>query len=126
MRVVVVGAGVAGLRAAEAARKAGFTGEIIVIGEEPRMPYNRPPLSKDGIGAEFDTGTLAFRVSKAAADVEWRLGTRVNAADLAGRTVTLADGSRLGWDGLVAATGVRSRRLTLPAGGRAARHPNAR
>ncbi len=114
MRVVVAGAGVAGLRAAEAVRKAGFTGEIIVVGEEPRMPYNRPPLSKDAIGAEFDEGTLPFRVAKAAADVEWRLGTRVIAADLGARTVTLADGTRLNWDGLVAATGVRSRRLTLP------------
>lgn len=121
MRVVVVGAGVAGLRAAEAARKAGFTGEIIVVGAEPRMPYNRPPLSKDAIGAEFDAGTLPFRLSKAAADVEWRLGTLVSTADLAGRTVTLADGTRLGWDGLVAATGVRSRRLTLP-GPEAGRH----
>jgi NADPH-dependent 2,4-dienoyl-CoA reductase/sulfur reductase-like enzyme len=121
MRVVVVGAGVAGLRTAEAARKAGFTGEIIVLGEEPRMPYNRPPLSKDAIGAEFDAGTLPFRVSKAAAAVEWRLGTRVTAADLSGRTVTLADGTRLGWDALVAATGVRSRRLALP-GPEAGRH----
>ncbi|HEY6792871.1 MAG TPA: FAD-dependent oxidoreductase [Trebonia sp.] len=121
MRVVVVGAGVAGLRAAEAARKAGFTGEIIVVGAEPRMPYNRPPLSKDAIGTEFDAGTLPFRLSKAAADVEWRLGTLVSTADLAGRTVTLADGTRLGWDGLVAATGVRSRRLTLP-GPEAGRH----
>ena len=121
MRVVVAGASVAGLRAAEAVRKAGFTGEIIVAGEEPRMPYNRPPLSKDAIGTKFDAGTLPFRVSKAAADVEWRLGARVTAADLAERTVTLADGTRLGWDGLVAATGVRSRRLTLP-GPEAGRH----
>ena len=121
MRVVVAGAGMAGLRTAEAVRKAGFTGEIIVVGAEPRMPYNRPPLSKDAIGAGFDEGTLPFRVSKAAADVEWRLGTRVIAADLAGRTVTLADGTRLSWDGLAAATGVRSRRLTLP-GPEAGRH----
>jgi NADPH-dependent 2,4-dienoyl-CoA reductase/sulfur reductase-like enzyme len=113
MRVVVVGAGVAGLRAAEAVRKAGFTGEVTVVGEEPRMPYNRPPLSKDAIGAEFDAGTLPFRVPKAAGDVQWRLGTRVTAADLAGHTVTLDDGTQLDWDGLVAATGVRSRRLPL-------------
>ena len=121
MRVVVAGAGVAGLRAAEAVRKAGFAGEVVVVGEEPRMPYNRPPLSKDAIGAGFDLGTLPFRVSKAAAGVQWRLGTRVAAADLAARTVTLADGTRLDWDGLVAATGVRSRRLTLP-GPDAGRH----
>jgi NADPH-dependent 2,4-dienoyl-CoA reductase/sulfur reductase-like enzyme len=104
----------AGLRSAEAVRKAGFTGEIAILGEEPHMPYNRPPLSKDAIGAEFDTGTLAFRVSKAAADMTWRLGTAVAAADLAGRTVTLADGTTVGWDGLVIATGVRPRHLDLP------------
>jgi len=121
MRVVVVGAGVAGLRAAEATRKAGFTGEIIVVGEEPRMPYNRPPLSKDGIGAEFDPGTLPFRVSKAAAGIEWRLGTRVTAVGLDEHIVTLADGTSLDFDGLVAATGVRSRRLSLP-GPEAGRH----
>ncbi len=120
MRVVVVGAGVAGLRSAESLRKAGFTGEVVVLGEEPRMPYNRPPLSKDAIGAGFDAGMLPLRVARAAADVQWRLGTRVTAADLAGRTVTLEDGTHLEWDGLVAATGVRSRRLPLtgPAAGR--------
>jgi NADPH-dependent 2,4-dienoyl-CoA reductase/sulfur reductase-like enzyme len=114
MRVVVVGAGMAGLRSAEALRKAGFGGEVVVIGAEPHMPYNRPPLSKDAIGAEFDAGTLPFRVAKAAGDVRWRLGTQVTAADLAGHTVTLDDGTHLEWDGLVAATGVRSRRLPLP------------
>jgi NADPH-dependent 2,4-dienoyl-CoA reductase/sulfur reductase-like enzyme len=63
---------------------------------------------------------LAFRVPKAAADVQWRLGARVTAADLAARTVTLEDGTQLEWDGLVAATGARSRRLPLtsPAAGR--------
>src|SRR5258708_1241229 len=121
MRVVVAGAGVAGLRTAEAVRKAGFSGEIIVVGEEPRMPYNRPPLSKDAIGAEVAAGGLPWRVPRAAAAGGWRLGTRVTTADLAGRTVTLPDGTRLGWDGLVAATGARSRRLTLP-GPEAGRH----
>ena len=74
MRVVVVGAGMAGLRSAEGLRRAGFGGEVTVVGSEPHMPYNRPPLSKDGIGAEFDTGPLAFRVAKSAGDVGWQLG----------------------------------------------------
>jgi 3-phenylpropionate/trans-cinnamate dioxygenase ferredoxin reductase subunit len=121
MRVVVIGAGLAGLRSAEAARKAGFPGEITVIGAEPHMPYNRPPLSKDAIGAAFDPGQLPFRVAKAAADVTWRMGEPAVSADLAARTVTLADGAVLDWDGLVAASGVRSRRLALP-GPEAGRH----
>jgi NADPH-dependent 2,4-dienoyl-CoA reductase/sulfur reductase-like enzyme len=114
MRVVVVGAGMAGLRSAEGLRRAGFGGEVTVVGAEPHMPYNRPPLSKDGIGAEFDAGPLAFRIAKSAGDVRWQLGRSAVAADLATRTVTLADGTELGWDGLVIATGVRSRRLALP------------
>jgi 3-phenylpropionate/trans-cinnamate dioxygenase ferredoxin reductase subunit len=115
MRVVVVGAGMAGLRSAEGLRRAGFGGEVTVVGAEPHMPYNRPPLSKDGIGAEFDAGQLPFRVARAAAmSIGWRLGTPAVAADLAAQTVTLADAAVLGWDGLVIATGVRSRRLALP------------
>jgi NADPH-dependent 2,4-dienoyl-CoA reductase/sulfur reductase-like enzyme len=103
----------AGLRSAESLRKAGFPGEIVVLGAEPHMPYNRPPLSKDAIRAGLDPGVLTFRVAKAAADVQWRLGARATAADLAARTVTLEDGTHLEWDGLVAATGARSRRLPL-------------
>jgi NADPH-dependent 2,4-dienoyl-CoA reductase/sulfur reductase-like enzyme len=121
MRVVVVGAGMAGLRSAEGLRRAGFDGEIVVAGGEPHMPYNRPPLSKEGIGAAFETGHLPFRVAKSAGDVRWQLGQPAVAASLAARTVTLGDGTELGWDGLVVATGVRSRRLDLP-GPQAGRH----
>jgi len=122
MRVVVVGAGMAGLRAADAIRKSGFAGEITVAGAEPHMPYNRPPLSKDGIGAEFDAAQLPFRVARAASmSIGWRLGAPAVAADLSARNVTLGDGTVLGWDGLVIATGVRSRRLDLP-GPLAGRH----
>lgn len=121
MRVVVVGAGMAGLRSAEGLRRAGFDGEIVVAGGEPHMPYNRPPLSKDAIGAAFDTGQLPFRIAKSAGDVRWLLGQPAVAASLAARTVTLDDGTVLGWDGLVVATGVRSRRLDLP-GPQAGRH----
>ncbi|HTR96206.1 MAG TPA: FAD-dependent oxidoreductase [Trebonia sp.] len=121
MHVVVAGAGMAGLRSAEALRKAGFGGELTIVGAEPHMPYNRPPLSKDGIAAAFDAAQLPFRVARAAADLNWRLGQPAVSADLAARTVTLADGAVLGWDGLVVATGVRSRRLSLP-GPQAGRH----
>jgi 3-phenylpropionate/trans-cinnamate dioxygenase ferredoxin reductase subunit len=117
-RAVVVGAGMAGLRTAEALRAQGFTGEVVVLGDEPHAPYNRPPLSKEALAGELverlTHERLAFRVRKAAADVVWRLGTRVVRADLSGRQVELADGSTLEYDALVAATGVSARRLDVP------------
>ena len=113
-RVVVVGASMAGLRAAEALRRAGYGGEVLVIGEERHMPYNRPPLSKDALATEPDLASLAFRVPRVANDVTWRLGRRVDAADLDARSLTLAGGAVLGWEGLVVATGLRPRRLATP------------
>jgi NADPH-dependent 2,4-dienoyl-CoA reductase/sulfur reductase-like enzyme len=113
-RVVVVGASMGGLRAAEAARKAGFTGEVVVFGDEARMPYNRPPLSKDALDGRTPTDTLEFRVPRHAQDVTWRLGETVVQADLTERTVTTQAGDVLAWSGLVAATGLRPRRLDLP------------
>ena len=109
-----------GLRAAEAVAKSGFDGEIVVIGAEPHPPYNRPPLSKDALHAEPDLTSLQFRVPRAAKDVLWRLGQAVVGADLAARTVTTAAGDVVGWRGLVAATGLRPRRLPTPgpSGGR--------
>ncbi|HEU5353379.1 MAG TPA: FAD-dependent oxidoreductase [Actinocrinis sp.] len=120
-RCVVVGASMGGLRAAEAVRKAGFAGEITVIGDEPHMPYNRPPLSKDALLGASGAADLAFRVPRAAQDVQWRLGERVTAADLAARTVTLGSGETLEWAGLVVATGLSPRRLPVP-GPLAGRH----
>jgi 3-phenylpropionate/trans-cinnamate dioxygenase ferredoxin reductase subunit len=117
-RAVVVGAGMAGLRTAEALRAQGFTGEVLVLGDEPYAPYNRPPLSKEALAgevlSELTHERLAFRVRKAAADVVWRLGTRVVRADLTTRSLELADGSTVGYDALVAATGVTARRLGVP------------
>ncbi len=112
-RVVVVGASMGGLRAAEAVAKAGYTGEVLVLGDEPRMPYNRPPLSKDALKGGLDEARLEFRIPRGAADVQWRLDTRVAACDLAARTVTTARGDVMGWDGLVVATGLRARRVEL-------------
>lgn len=116
-RVLVVGAGMAGLRTAEALRAGGFDGEVLVVGEEPWAPYNRPPLSKQVLREGSGHAALAFRPRAAAADVVWRLGERVQHADLAAQVATLADGATLGFDALVAATGVTARRLDVPGPG---------
>jgi 3-phenylpropionate/trans-cinnamate dioxygenase ferredoxin reductase subunit len=119
-RVVVAGASLGGLRAAEGLRAAGFAGEIVVVGDEPHLPYNRPPLSKEALAGDVPFSSLEFRRRKSVDDVVWRLGTPVAEASLTTREVVLADGSVLTFDGLVVATGLRVRRLTLPApeGGR--------
>jgi len=120
-RIVVAGGSMGGLRAAEQLRAAGWTGAVTVVGDEPHMPYNRPPLSKEVLAGKAPFESLAFTPKAAAADVEWRLGTRVVSARLAERTVALDDGSPLFYDGLVVATGMRPRRLRCP-GPLAGRH----
>ncbi|MGW0865102.1 NAD(P)/FAD-dependent oxidoreductase [Streptomyces sp. NPDC002611] len=120
-RIVVAGASLGGLRAAEQLRTAGWTGGITVIGDEPHPPYNRPPLSKEVLAGKADFASLAFTPKASVADVEWRLGTKAVAARLAERTVELDDGSELSYDGLVIATGMRPRRLRCP-GPAAGRH----
>lgn len=112
--VVVVGAGLAGLRTAEQLRVQGHPGRILVVGDEPHLPYNRPPLSKDALRGALEHAKLAFRHRLSEDDVEWQLGRGVVSADLRAQTVSLDDGSTLGWDGLVAATGVSARRLPIP------------
>jgi len=114
-RIVVVGAGLGGLRAAEQLRTAGFAGDVVVIGDEPHLPYTRPPLSKEGLSGDLSHDTVVFRRKSSVDDVTWRLGASVTTADLGARTVTLADGTDLAYDGLVAATGVSARRLPLDA-----------
>jgi 3-phenylpropionate/trans-cinnamate dioxygenase ferredoxin reductase component len=118
-RVVVVGGSLAGLRAVEGLRRGGFDGDIVVLSAEPLMPYNRPPLSKGRLSEE-DREALAFRIPRAARDVEWRLGRSAASVDLDRRELTVDDGSRLSWDGLICATGLAPRRL--PGQTEASRH----
>ena len=112
--VVIVGAGLGGLRAAETLRAAGYAGAITVVGDEAYLPYNRPPLSKEALAGGIDVASLEFRRKPIVDDVRWLLGTPVVGSDLAARTVTLSDGTVLAFDGLVAASGIRPRRLPIP------------
>jgi 3-phenylpropionate/trans-cinnamate dioxygenase ferredoxin reductase component len=113
-RVVVVGAGMGGLRAAEGVRKAGFADELVLVGAELHMPYNRPPLSKEVLASEVEHELVAFPLRAVLGEVDWRLGSGAESLDLHERVVQLGDGERLSFDGLVIATGLRSRRLDLP------------
>lgn len=113
--VVIVGASMGGLRTAEALRRSGYAGAITVIGDEIHAPYNRPPLSKDVLSTGVSHEAVAFPSRAATADVEWMLGSRVVSADLDGHTVTTDDDVRHPWSALVIATGLRPRRLALPA-----------
>ena len=112
--VVIVGAGLGALRTAESLRRNGYSGPITVLGEEHHLPYNRPPLSKEALTTGVDPVALEFRRKPAVDDVEWRLGTTVASSDLGARTVTLADGRSITMSGLVVASGIRPRVLSIP------------
>jgi len=109
--VLIVGAAMGGLRAAEALRKSGYSGPLTVLGEELHAPYNRPPLSKDVLSTEVTHAAVAFPVRAETADVNWMLGHRATALDVAAHTVTTDDGRAHDWSALVIATGLRARRL---------------
>src|SRR5690606_34945448 len=88
--IVIVGAGLAGLRTAEELRRAGYEGEVLLLGDEARPPYDRPPLSKQFVRGETDDTTLRPPEFFAEKNIELRLGTAVTGVDTAARTVTLA------------------------------------
>ena len=110
-RIVVVGASLAGLGAVRALRAEGFAGEVVVVGEEVHRPYDRPPLSKQLLLGTWTTEQLALEADDEGLDARWVLGVAATGLDLATRTLTLSDGTRLSADGFVLATGARARRL---------------
>jgi 3-phenylpropionate/trans-cinnamate dioxygenase ferredoxin reductase component len=112
-RVVIIGAGAAGLATAEALRDRGWAGEIVLIGDEPHAPYDRPPLSKQLLAGdeEFDFVQLATPAACASRDIELRLGIKATRLDTENKIVHLAEREAIGYDSLVIATGVEARRL---------------
>ncbi|MEC3975423.1 NAD(P)/FAD-dependent oxidoreductase [Amycolatopsis sp. H20-H5] len=113
--VLVVGAGQSGFQAAASLRDKGFTGRVVLIGDEPGVPYQRPPLSKAYLSGTAGPDQLRLRPEEffAGKDIELLAG-RVAELDREGARVTMADGTTLGYDHLVLATGARNRPLPVP------------
>lgn len=112
--IVIVGGSLAGLSAAESLRSSSFEGRITVISDEYRMPYDRPPLSKEVLAGDWQPYRSELRSGEQyeALDVRWLLGDRAESLDAATRILSLRSGRELEYDGLVIATGARVR--TLP------------
>lgn len=115
-RVVVVGASLAGATAAFSLRDAGFTGEVVLVGDEPEIPYERPALSKRYLSQQLERERLLVRP---AADyelhrIDLRLGHAATGLDVEERTVLLASGEQLSYDVLVIATGAANVQLPVP------------
>ena len=111
--VVVVGASLAGLRACESLRQEGFSGRVTLVGDESEIPYDRPPLSKKVLSGEWDVDRIRLRKPDdlESLGLDLRLGVRATSLDTAARRLSLGDGSTIGFDGLVIATGAAPRLL---------------
>ncbi len=115
-RIVIIGASLAGARAAAGLREEGFDGDVQLIGDEGQPPYNRPPLSKGYLrGQERFEDQLVHPVAYYAEhDIQLRLGIRVTGIDPARKLVELEGGEHVGYDRLLVATGGRNRALSVP------------
>jgi 3-phenylpropionate/trans-cinnamate dioxygenase ferredoxin reductase subunit len=115
---VIVGAGMAGGKAAETLREEGFDGRVVLLGAEPHRPYERPPLSKDYLRGESEQPAWlqADDGWYAANNVELRTSSVVQSIDAGDKAVVLGGGERIGYDRLLLATGGEPRRLPVPGG----------
>lgn len=109
--IVIVGGGLAAARTAEQLRRSEYTGRITIVSDEVHVPYDRPPLSKEVLRKEVDDVALKPREWYDEKDITLRLGSAATALDTAKQTLTLADGTALGYDDLVIATGLVPRRI---------------
>jgi 3-phenylpropionate/trans-cinnamate dioxygenase ferredoxin reductase component len=109
--IVLVGGGLAAARTAEQLRRSEYTGRITIVSDEVHLPYDRPPLSKEVLRKEVDDTALKPREWYDEKDIVLRLGSAVTGLDTAAQTVTLDDGTVLGYDELVIATGLVPRRI---------------
>ncbi len=113
---LIAGSGMAGRAAALTLRRVGWTGEIVLVGDDPEYPYDRPPLSKSVVVGTVDMN----KVIKPAPEVygqdgiDLRRGVTVTGADASAKTAELSDGSTVAWDALVLATGCAPRQLPIP------------
>ncbi|GAB3005454.1 NAD(P)/FAD-dependent oxidoreductase [Mycobacterium bourgelatii] len=109
--IVIVGGGLAAARTAEQLRRAEYAGPITIVSDEVHLPYDRPPLSKEVLRAEIDDTALKPREWYDEKNITLRLGAAATGVDTAAKTIALADGSTLGYDDLVIATGLVPRRI---------------
>ncbi|NUU26467.1 MAG: FAD-dependent oxidoreductase [Streptomycetaceae bacterium] len=116
MAVVIVGAGLAGAKGAQALRDEGFAGEIVLLGAEAERPYERPPLSKDYLMGKSEREKVFVHPADwyAEHDVDLRTGAEVTRVDPAGHTVALADGTSVGYEKLLLTMGSSPRMLPVP------------
>lgn len=114
--ILIIGGGLAGAKAAEGARDAGHDGPITIVAAEDKLPYERPPLSKDLLAGKSDFGSAVVNDNEWFGDnsVDLRLGTRVVSLDRDSRVATVGDGDEIPWSKLILATGSSPVRLDVP------------
>ncbi|MEP6343842.1 MAG: FAD-dependent oxidoreductase [Maricaulaceae bacterium] len=117
--IVIIGASHAAAQASVSLRQGGFDGAITVIGDETDLPYHRPPLSKDFLSGNKELDEILIRPASVyeTANIEMKLGTRVETIDRAAKTVLTDGGETLSYDKLLLTTGARIRRLPVPGEG---------
>ena len=108
---MIVGASMGGLRTAESLRRSGFAGEITLIGAEKHLPYNRPPLSKALLAEDKELDSVAFKINTEELKADFILGDPAQSVDIQNNEVVLSSNKKLSYNFLVAATGLRSRKM---------------